>query len=45
MEVIPVDDPSILINDNNTVEEGNPATGNVLDNDTDVDDVLVVVSF
>ncbi|ACT47693.1 retention module-containing protein [Methylotenera mobilis] len=40
-----VDDPSVLIADTNTVNEDNPATGNVLSNDSDVDNVLTVSSF
>ncbi|MGL5358779.1 MAG: retention module-containing protein, partial [Shewanella sp.] len=41
----PIDDPSILINDSNTIEEDTVATGNVLDNDSDLDSTLTVVSF
>ncbi|WP_275099494.1 retention module-containing protein, partial [Sedimenticola hydrogenitrophicus] len=41
----PENDPSVLVADMNTVAEDNPATGNVLDNDTDVDDILTVASF
>ncbi|WEJ73465.1 retention module-containing protein [Pseudomonas sp. PSE14] len=44
-DVSPVDDPSLLTADTNTVAEDNPATGNVLDNDHDVDNVLSVASF
>ncbi|NWL80572.1 hypothetical protein DM872_27345, partial [Pseudomonas taiwanensis] len=43
--VTPVDDASALITDTNTVSEDNPATGNVLDNDSDVDNTLTVASF
>ncbi|WP_158713862.1 retention module-containing protein, partial [Metapseudomonas resinovorans] len=43
--VIPVDDASILTADTNTVTEDNPATGNVLGNDSDVDNSLTVTSF
>ncbi|QXP44978.1 retention module-containing protein [Shewanella eurypsychrophilus] len=45
IEVTPVDDPSILANDSNTVAEDTVATGNVLDNDSDIDSDLSVVSF
>ncbi|MBL4817456.1 MAG: retention module-containing protein [Shewanella sp.] len=45
IEVTPVDDPSILANDSNTVDEDTVATGNVLDNDSDIDNDLSVVSF
>ncbi|ABI37464.1 putative outer membrane adhesin like protein [Shewanella sp. MR-4] len=45
INVTPVDDPSVLANDTNTVDEDTVATGNVLDNDTDVDSSLSVVSF
>ncbi|MPY26935.1 retention module-containing protein, partial [Shewanella sp. YLB-07] len=45
LNVIAVDDPSIVNNDSNTINEGETATGNVLDNDSDVDDDLTVVSF
>ncbi|WP_220771177.1 retention module-containing protein, partial [Shewanella sp. MBTL60-007] len=45
LEVTPVDDPSILANDSNTVDEDTVATGNVLDNDSDIDSDLSVVSF
>ncbi|MDH5785568.1 MAG: retention module-containing protein, partial [Chromatiales bacterium] len=38
--VSPVNDPSILAPDTNTVAEDTPAVGNVLSNDSDVDDVL-----
>jgi len=43
--VTPVDDPSILVPDTNTVAEDTIATGNVLLNDSDADDVLSVASF
>ncbi|MBI2382440.1 MAG: tandem-95 repeat protein, partial [Gammaproteobacteria bacterium] len=43
--VNPVDDSTNAVNDTNTVNEGETATGNVLSNDTDVDDVLSVASF
>ncbi|EGT3628060.1 retention module-containing protein, partial [Morganella morganii] len=45
IEVTPVDDPSVLVNDTNTVAEDTVATGNVLDNDSDIDSSLSVVSF
>ncbi|WP_220766178.1 retention module-containing protein, partial [Shewanella sp. MBTL60-112-B2] len=45
LEVKPVDDPTIARNDTNTVEEDTPATGNVLSNDTDVDDELTVTEY
>ncbi|RYV03047.1 adhesin, partial [Shewanella sp. OPT22] len=45
IEVTPVDDASILVNDTNTVAEGTVAEGNVLTNDNDVDDTLTVVSY
>ncbi|MFV7772724.1 Ig-like domain-containing protein, partial [Shewanella marisflavi] len=43
--VTPVDDPSVLANDSNTVSEDTVASGNVLDNDSDIDSELSVVSF
>ncbi|MEZ9537498.1 retention module-containing protein, partial [Shewanella sp. 10N.286.51.B8] len=45
IEVTPVDDASVLVNDTNTVAEDTPATGNVLDNDADVDNTLTVATF
>ncbi|WP_220783837.1 Ig-like domain-containing protein, partial [Shewanella sairae] len=45
LEVTPVDDASILANDSNTVAEDSIATGNVLDNDSDIDNDLSVISF
>ncbi|MBB1440636.1 retention module-containing protein, partial [Shewanella sp. SG41-4] len=45
IEVTPVDDDSVLVNDSNIVAEDTVATGNVLDNDSDVDSDLSVVSF
>ncbi|MFV7772725.1 hypothetical protein ACNPK7_20470, partial [Shewanella marisflavi] len=45
INVTPVDDPSILANDSNTVSEDTIASGNVLDNDSDIDSELSVVSF
>ncbi|WP_133407487.1 Ig-like domain-containing protein [Parashewanella tropica] len=43
--VDPVDDPTIAKDDVNVIDEDTTATGNVLDNDSDVDDDLSVVSF
>jgi len=43
--IMPVDDPTITVPDTNTVPEDTIATGNVLANDSDIDDVLEVVSF
>ncbi|ODR85618.1 Ig-like domain-containing protein [Shewanella xiamenensis] len=45
INITPVDDPSVLANDTNTVDENTVATGNVLDNDSDVDNELSVASF
>uniref|UniRef100_UPI0011801291 retention module-containing protein n=1 Tax=Shewanella sp. UCD-KL12 TaxID=1917163 RepID=UPI0011801291 len=45
IEVTPVDDASVLVNDSNTIEEDTVATGNVLDNDEDIDNDLTVASF
>ncbi|QYJ86453.1 tandem-95 repeat protein [Shewanella mesophila] len=45
IEVTPVDDASVLANDSNTIAEDTLATGNVLDNDSDIDSELSVVSF
>ncbi|MBM7071229.1 tandem-95 repeat protein, partial [Shewanella sp. 202IG2-18] len=45
IEVTPVDDASVLVNDSNTIAEDTVATGNVLTNDSDVDNDLSVVSF
>ncbi|MGE6651535.1 retention module-containing protein, partial [Shewanella colwelliana] len=45
IEVTPVDDASVLANDSNTIAEDTVATGNVLDNDSDIDSDLSVVSF
>ncbi|RTR35892.1 retention module-containing protein, partial [Shewanella canadensis] len=45
LEVTPVDDPSVLANDSNTIDEDSVATGNVLDNDSDIDSDLTVASF
>ncbi|WP_299792445.1 retention module-containing protein [uncultured Shewanella sp.] len=43
--VTPVDDASVLADDSNTIPEDTVATGNVLDNDSDIDNELSVVSF
>ena len=43
--VTPVDDASVLTADANTVAEDTVATGNVLDNDSDVESTLSVASF
>jgi|GEM_PF-1476799 uncharacterized protein YegL len=43
--VIAVDDPSVLVADTNTVAEEQVATGNVLSNDSDIDNVLTVATF
>ncbi|MGI2040529.1 retention module-containing protein, partial [Shewanella frigidimarina] len=45
IEVTPVDDVSVLVNDSNTVAEDTVATGNVLDNDTDAESDLSVVTI
>ncbi|MEN8619426.1 retention module-containing protein, partial [Shewanella baltica] len=42
---IAADSPSALANDSNSTDEDTIATGNVLDNDSDVDSTLSVVSF
>ena len=44
-QTIATDSPSILNNDSNIVDEDTIASGNVLDNDSDVDSILSVVSF
>ena len=43
--VNPVDDPTVARPDSNTIAEDTTAKGNVLDNDTDVDNTLSVTSF
>jgi uncharacterized protein YegL len=43
--VVAVDDPSVLVADTNTVVEDQAATGNVLSNDSDIDNVLTVATF
>ncbi|WP_164551187.1 immunoglobulin-like domain-containing protein [Shewanella khirikhana] len=45
INVTPVDDPTTAVNDVVTVAEDTVATGNVLDNDSDIDSELSVVSF
>uniref|UniRef100_UPI003735E936 Ig-like domain-containing protein n=1 Tax=Shewanella maritima TaxID=2520507 RepID=UPI003735E936 len=45
IEVTPADDASVLVNDSNTVAEDTVATGNVLTNDSDVDNALTVATF
>ncbi|MHC8302408.1 retention module-containing protein [Pseudomonas sp. ZS1P83] len=45
INVTPVDDPSVLTADTNTVDEDHVATGNVLDNDSDVESTLSVATF
>ncbi|WP_218244358.1 tandem-95 repeat protein [Pseudomonas sp. FW305-20] len=45
ISVTPVDDPSVLTADTNTVDEDHVATGNVLGNDSDVDNALSVATF
>ncbi|MBQ0930841.1 cadherin-like domain-containing protein, partial [Ideonella sp. 4Y16] len=44
-DIINVDDPSVLVADSNTVLEDTIASGNVLSNDSDIDNVLSVASF
>ncbi|WP_460149419.1 retention module-containing protein [Pseudomonas sp. S3_E10] len=43
--VVAVDDPSVLQADTNTIAEDGVATGNVLSNDSDIDNVLAVSTF
>ena len=43
--VVAVDDPSVLKPDTNTIAEDTLATGNVLSNDSDIDNVLTVATF
>ncbi|MCH4296730.1 choice-of-anchor K domain-containing protein, partial [Shewanella sp. 3B26] len=45
IQVTPVDDASVLAPDSKTINEDQTATGNVLTNDTDVDNTLSVTSF
>ncbi|MGI2066123.1 retention module-containing protein, partial [Shewanella sp. MF08487] len=44
-QTIATDSPSVLNNDSNIVDEDTIASGNILDNDNDVDSILSVVSF
>ncbi|GIU03162.1 retention module-containing protein [Shewanella morhuae] len=44
-QTIATDSPSILNNDSNIIDEDTIASGNVLDNDSDVDSILSVVNF
>ncbi|QHF42516.1 hypothetical protein PspS35_01465 [Pseudomonas sp. S35] len=43
--VVAVDDPSVLVADTNTIVEDSLAVGNVLNNDTDIDNTLAVATF
>ncbi|WP_143499440.1 retention module-containing protein, partial [Pseudomonas sp. Irchel 3H9] len=43
--VVAVDDPSVLVADTNTIVEDSVATGNVLSNDSDIDNQLAVATF
>ncbi|WP_163014385.1 Ig-like domain-containing protein, partial [Pseudomonas viridiflava] len=43
--ISPVDDESVLVDDNGSVEEDHVASGNVLTNDSDVDNDLTVATF
>ncbi|MRG37672.1 retention module-containing protein, partial [Shewanella sp. XMDDZSB0408] len=45
IEVTPIDDPSTLVNDSNIIAEDEVANGNVLTNDSDIDNSLSVISF
>jgi VCBS repeat-containing protein len=45
INVTAVNDPSVLVADTQTVAEDTVATGNVLSNDSDVDNTLTVASF
>ncbi|WP_276310371.1 tandem-95 repeat protein [Pseudomonas laurylsulfativorans] len=45
ISVTPVDDPSVLVADTKAVDEDHVATGNVLGNDSDVDNALSVATF
>ena len=40
-----VNDVSVLVNDTKNINQNNNATGNILTNDSDVDDSLTIVSF
>jgi VCBS repeat-containing protein len=43
--VVPVDDASVLVADTQSVAQGITASGNVLQNDSDIDNTLSVASF
>ncbi|NKF52812.1 hypothetical protein G3R49_19860, partial [Shewanella sp. WXL01] len=45
IEITPASDPTVTVDDSNTIAEDQVATGNVLDNDSDVDSVLSVISY
>ncbi|WP_434931088.1 Ig-like domain-containing protein [Shewanella sp. HL-SH5] len=45
IEITPVDDPTVTENDSVVAAEDTPVSGNVLDNDSDPDSDLTVVSF
>ncbi|WP_223530157.1 retention module-containing protein, partial [Pseudomonas sp. BF-B-26] len=45
LTVTAVDDPSVLTADTQTIAEDTPAIGNVLSNDSDIDNVLSVSTF
>jgi CshA-type fibril repeat protein len=45
LKVIATDDPSVLLADTKTTDEGVATSGNVLTNDSDADDVLTVAKF
>ncbi|TFY84012.1 hcalcium-binding protein, partial [Pseudomonas kairouanensis] len=45
VNISPVDDASVLVADSGSAQEDHVATGNVLTNDVDVDNVLTVASF
>ncbi|OYT97801.1 MAG: hypothetical protein CFE40_14810, partial [Burkholderiales bacterium PBB1] len=45
LQITPVDDASVLAPDTKTVAEDTVATGNVLTNDSDIDNTLSVASF
>ncbi|WP_205897118.1 Ig-like domain-containing protein, partial [Pseudomonas viridiflava] len=45
VNISPVDDASVLVADNGSAEEDHVASGNVLTNDSDVDNDLTVTTF
>ncbi|WP_240999008.1 Ig-like domain-containing protein, partial [Pseudomonas viridiflava] len=45
MSISPVDDESVLVADNGSAEEDHVASGNVLTDDSDVDNDLTVATF